>query len=444
MGKHFRFCFVLQIVQAWSWHFHRWIELPNHFCCNIPRTTGQNLLDSREFSRQSRLVFKSNQNTFIAGASTSTSQKQITNAVDFHARAARMMVVPALMLLLQICYVDSVASATVVEPFRQDKGSTITSSVALLGREEKLVDYSLEIEEPLKIAQTIKTTLENRNNQNGPKNHLWQFENGQVTLPDKLNILGCKLKNPVLLGSGAGGAVFVLQQENPISYGPLPLIPIINNDPVVLKVSWKGSTTEVINECEVLNLLQQESIVKHHSISTTENCLGQVAYEPDPSRTMIALQPFFSDEQVSSVQDLIRDPSLFEYSITLIIQTMLRMISVNIVTIDIQPLISRTTGQLLFVDFTEATTLRSKEDRNEDRERLLTSNFVNEMMNLIPFSQQETIASKILLQELSAGCYKIQSIDFYEAMLNQNLSPKTLAYIEKQLNLLSSQHSIER
>jgi hypothetical protein len=90
---------------------------------------------------------------------------------------------------------------------------------------------------------------------------------------------------------------------------------------------------------------------------------------------------------------------------------MVQLLSIGVVTVDVQPLISRTTGQVLLIDFTEArvlveapasdaaATIAIAEDR--DTMQPLVSSFISEVMSLIPTPLQETPASDSLIQSLN-------------------------------------------
>ena len=246
---------------------------------------------------------------------------------------------------------------------------------------------------------------------NFDKRHQWIFENGEVILPEVIYAHGLKLTNPRLLGSGAGGAVFVLQNEQ--------LMTVAEPEQIALKVSWKDSTKSVSNECNILKKLQEASIIKYgSSISTIEKCLGEVPYEADTARSMILLQPVFGDKQASSLQDFAYEPDKMKVAVTQIIQTLLQMLSENIVTIDVQPLISRQTGRLLFIDFTEATIVNIQSSIN-DADKAAIRNFINEMMVLIPEPQHDVVVREIFLIEKVK--YPIRSIEVYEMLLEQFL-----------------------
>jgi hypothetical protein len=154
-------------------------------------------------------------------------------------------------------------------------------------------------------------------------------------------------------------------------------------------------------------------------------------YPLDPSRTMIALQPVFLDKEASSLEELLTEPDKLQIAITDIIRTMLQLLSLNVVTIDVQPLISSETGEILFIDFTEAMIILNNNGRVENQEKAIIQNFINEMMVLIPFAQQDTIASKIFLREILN--YPIHSCTAYETLLEQNFSLDALNQIRESL-----------
>jgi hypothetical protein len=238
----------------------------------------------------------------------------------------------------------------------------------------------------------------------------WIFENGDVLLPEVIYAHGLKLTNPRLLGSGAGGAVFALHNEH---------LKTNELQQVALKVSWTASTKSVSNECHVLKKLEEASIRKYGSaISTIETCLGEVAYQADAARTIIILQPVFLDTQASSLQDFVSEPEKMNVAITLIIRTLLQILSENIVTIDVQPLISRDTGRVLFIDFTEAMILNS-ENTNSGATNPAIQNLISEMMLLIPESLHDNIVNNILLRELEK--YPIGSQEIKEMLIEQLL-----------------------
>ena len=103
-------------------------------------------------------------------------------------------------------------------------------------------------------------------------------------------------------------------------------------------------------------------------------------------------------------------------AVTLIIRTLLQMLSENIVTIDVQPLISRDTGQVLFVDFTEATTFDTQSTVDVSNNPTIR-NFISEIMLLMPESLHDNIATKIFLQEVKK--YPIESKELKKVLIEE-------------------------
>jgi hypothetical protein len=247
----------------------------------------------------------------------------------------------------------------------------------------------------------------------------WKLGNGEVELPDPLAIAGLQLRHPRLLGSGGGGAVFSMENAKSNK----------NNAPsskskVAVKVSWQHSAVSVENECRILQLLQDSSV------SGVETCLGQAPYPTDPTRVMIALQPVFTQDDVivNSVSEII---GLDQQSraVKSIVKTMVEMLAVRTVTTDVQPLISQQTGDVLFIDLTEAKVLASDDISVVDLS--LASSFVSEMLSRIPDTLQD-IASKSLWQELQAVGDRLP-VEFCEILRSQNgsfLLPETLEYLD--------------
>jgi hypothetical protein len=249
----------------------------------------------------------------------------------------------------------------------------------------------------------------------------WKLGNGEVELPDPVAIAGLQLQHPRLLGSGGGGAVFSMEDINSKS----------NKSPsssskVAVKVSWGRSAASVENECHILQLLQDSSV------SGVETCLGQAPYPTDPTRVMIALQPVFTqdDVMVNSVSDI---DGLDKQSraVKSIVKTMMEMLAALTVTTDVQPLISQQTGDVLFIDLTEAKVLALGTDTHISVVDLsLASSFVSEMLSRIPESLQG-VAAKTLWQELQAVGDRLP-VEFCEILVSQNgdfLLPESLEYL---------------
>ena len=124
----------------------------------------------------------------------------------------------------------------------------------------------------------------------------------------------------------------------------------------------------------MLQLMEKRGIV------ASERCLGQLSYPDDPNRVMIVVQPYVPDA-VSSVSEL--EPQNQLVAVKEIIQTLVHMLAEGIVTIDVQPLISKKDGNVIFIDMTEAELLRAP---YSFMDRTLMSSFVTEMVTLIPES----------------------------------------------------------
>lgn len=203
----------------------------------------------------------------------------------------------------------------------------------------------------------------------------WNLGNGVVHLEDPIRFPNLKdsLRKPRLLGSGGGGAVFSFEDTN-----------------VVVKVSWAASATSVQRECSILKTLEA------NKVEGIERCLGEARYPDDSRRVMIAMEPLL-DNAVANPNEI--DKSLQPHAVQCIVRTMVQMLAANVVTIDVQPLISKQTGDVLFIDLTEAIELKSWPLSFMDAS--LVSSFCTEMAVLIPDSLL-SVASEALLNELKA------------------------------------------
>jgi len=146
--------------------------------------------------------------------------------------------------------------------------------------------------------------------------------------------------------------------------------------------------------------LQQKNVVH------VEQCLAEVPYNED--RTMVILQPVVS-ESTSSITNL--DLNAQDHAIEQIIETMVGMLLSNIITVDVQPLISRT-GEVIFIDFTEAKQLSFTPTASD-----LTGvvGFCNEMIALIPEMKRGDAAADLnrLLKDLKNQGIMLQR-DIYD------------------------------
>mmetsp|Transcript_14959 Transcript_14959/g.32204 ORF Transcript_14959/g.32204 Transcript_14959/m.32204 type:complete len:256 (+) Transcript_14959:643-1410(+) len=212
------------------------------------------------------------------------------------------------------------------------------------------------------------------------------FENGKVQLEDPLRSFGSalgELRQPQFLGSGGGGAVFAYRR--------------VTASPVVVKVSWIRSAASVERECEVLKYMEESST--NHNVDGVEKCLGRVPYPTDTRRTMIVMEPFM-DDSVASVSEIRKE--LREYSVSCIVRTLVQMLAAGVLTTDVQPLISRSTGEVVFIDMTEAKIISTSHAESLSfLDMALASSFCSEMIALIP-EEYASIASRKLVDELKA------------------------------------------
>jgi len=231
--------------------------------------------------------------------------------------------------------------------------------------------------------------------------NVWNLGNGQVRFDDPLRVSGLTLKKPRLLGSGGGGAVFAFESSN-----------------VAIKVSWIKSRDSVEQECRVLKEMEKQHV------QGVEQCLENIPYPLDPRRTIIALRPVM-ENAVSSVTDV--DSSLQQHSVECIVRTFVHILASGVATIDVQPLISTKTGDVLFIDLTEARILPTK---LSSIEKSFVSSFYVEIMSLVPESLED-VASRVLLQELREvpGLSK----DLYNILREQTISQETSDYIDTLL-----------
>lgn len=246
----------------------------------------------------------------------------------------------------------------------------------------------------------------------------WQLSNGVVELSDPLltSFSEYKLTNPILLGSGGGGAVFATH--------PIMMKSDSNKDDIAVKVSWVPSASSVERECQVLQELER----KH--TRNVERCIGMEPYPSDTRRVMIALQPVVEKENVVSRVDKI-NPNMQPFAVQALIHTLIDMLHANIVTTDVQTLMNKETGQVLFIDFTEAQQMASPNPSFMDL--ALASSFCSEIIALIPSSLMD-VASRTLVDELntlhSRGEYF--SLPVYELLREQEvlLNPTSIEMID--------------
>ena len=231
------------------------------------------------------------------------------------------------------------------------------------------------------------------------------FANGPVRLVDPLRSFpGLDLRHPQYLGSGGGGAVFAYDRaETTAAHSPStgrstgsdPASGKARDQAVVVKVSWVRSAASVSRECTVLNYMETQHV------TGVERCRGQVPYPLDNRRLVIAMEPVMDGDSVASISEI--DERLRPKAVQCIIRTLVQMLSAGVVTTDVQPLISKTTGEVLFVDMTEAKIVFTSGDVISFVDLALAQSFVSEMIGLIPTDSADELirfANSQLIQEL--------------------------------------------
>ena len=242
------------------------------------------------------------------------------------------------------------------------------------------------------------------------------FANGSVRLDDPLRSFpGLELGHPRYLGSGGGGAVFACDRIDPkrptsartrtstdtdtdAQRKKAADVELVDKDAVVVKVSWSRSAASVEKECAVLKYMET------NHVPGVERCRGQGPYPLDNQRIMIAMEPVM-DDSVASILEI--DERLRPTAVRCIIRTLMHMLSEGVVTTDVQPLISKATGEVLFIDMTEAKIVFT--DNNDGGkisfvDQALASSFVSEMLGLILADSSDEqligVANKELIHEL--------------------------------------------
>ena len=229
------------------------------------------------------------------------------------------------------------------------------------------------------------------------------FANGSVRLDDPLRSFpGLDLRHPQYLGSGGGGAVFAYDRIGPKRHENL------DEDVIVVKVSWVGSAASVGRECSVLKYMET------NHVSGVERCRGQISY--DDRRVMIAMEPVMNDS-VASISEI--NEKLHPTAVQCVIRTLVQMLGAGVVTTDVQPLISKVTGEVLFIDMTEAKIVFT--DSNGSRtisyvDQALASSFVSEMLGLIPVDASDELV-RVANEQLNHELHKIG-----EEMLREEIS----------------------
>lgn len=211
----------------------------------------------------------------------------------------------------------------------------------------------------------------------------YEFANGPVRIDNPTMVSGMTLSDPRFLGAGGGGSVWAMKQDdNNI------------NRRVIVKISWARSKESVRNECNVLRVMEHRGVG-----NGVERCLGSTDYRYDPGRAVIVMEPFV-DGGDSSVTASLGDlsPEIARKSASRLGATMAQMIASNVVTTDVQPLISKSTGDVLLIDMTEARVLGST--IVSDADRVLINAFCTEVLGLVPDSLLDE-TSESFLKELN-------------------------------------------
>jgi hypothetical protein len=132
---------------------------------------------------------------------------------------------------------------------------------------------------------------------------------------------------------------------------------------------------------------------------------------------MIAMQPLVSDDTVSSLAEI--DSSLQPQAVRDIVRTLVQMLAAQVVTVDVQPLISKQTGNVLFIDMTEAQVLSPP---LSFLDKALVSSFCTEMLSLIP-DRLLPMASKLVKEEIQSLELKgiRLSSEVYDVLTSQTL-----------------------
>ncbi|VEU37470.1 unnamed protein product [Pseudo-nitzschia multistriata] len=226
----------------------------------------------------------------------------------------------------------------------------------------------------------------------------YEFGNGSVRIDNRMKFPGMTLEEPRFLGAGGGGSVWGMKR---ILDPGLDRSGDGNGNPggvpknVVVKISWLRSTDSVRNECDVLSVMEQRGV------TGVERCLGSVEYPYDSRRVAIAMEPLMEDDgdaTTSSLDDL--TPELALRSALQLGKTMAQMIAAGVVTTDLQPLVSRSTGEVLLIDMTEARVLALAESGDiAEGDKLLIDAFCTEVLGLIPDSLLDD-ASESFVAEL--------------------------------------------
>lgn len=125
-------------------------------------------------------------------------------------------------------------------------------------------------------------------------------------------------------------------------------------------------------------------------------------YPYENGRSIIALSPVVMETAadnngITSSIDKVNPGLPQRNAVQCVVETMVQMLQLGIYTIDIQPLIDRTTGELVFIDFTEADYFSTIGDGDDDSAIV---GFCGEMLTLIP-ERLKDMAVEMLTTEIN-------------------------------------------
>jgi hypothetical protein len=228
----------------------------------------------------------------------------------------------------------------------------------------------------------------------------YELGNGSVQLQNPMVFQDTTLTSPRFLGSGGGGAVFGYSRNQ-------------KDGDVVVKISWLKSAASVRKECQIMQVLEKKHIIG------VETCLASLDYPPDSRRAMIVMQPLV-DDSVSAISDLGTD--LQEVAVKNLMTTMIQMMAADVVTTDVQPLISKS-GEVILIDLTEAKIMK---DPPTFVDLALLGSFLAEVFSLVPENLFD-LASKSIVSEVSKldGLGVRLSNESYEVLRSQTMLSQT-------------------
>jgi len=147
----------------------------------------------------------------------------------------------------------------------------------------------------------------------------------------------------------------------------------------------------VENECDVLRGLE--------GVPHVERCLGGPnRYPYEDGRVMIALSPVMTPTVSNDITPSLKDVNSGEaqrYAVKNVVETMVGMLAAGVYTIDVQPLFLVETGDVLFIDFTEASRFSRPPSPSEESAMV---GFCSEMRVLIPDSLRDEAKDRLIAE----------------------------------------------